>query len=62
MAFNDLYSQGILSVAAAGNGGNNQKSYPASYGSVVSVAAVDASKTVASFSQKNDQVSWQRRA
>ncbi len=56
MAFNDLYNQGILSVAAAGNGGNNQKSYPASYPSVISVAAIDASKTVASFSQKNDQV------
>jgi subtilisin family serine protease len=56
MAFNDLYNQGILSVAAAGNGGNNQKSYPASYPSVISVAAVDANKVVASFSQKNDQV------
>ncbi|MGH9777700.1 MAG: S8 family serine peptidase [Candidatus Acidiferrales bacterium] len=56
MAFNDLYSQGILSVAAAGNGGNNQKSYPASYPSVISVAAVDANKVVASFSQKNDAV------
>jgi len=56
MAFRDLYNQGILSVAAAGNGGNTQKSYPASYPSVVSVAAVDANKVVADFSQKNDQV------
>jgi subtilisin family serine protease len=55
-AFNDYYSQGVLSVAAAGNAGNNQKSYPASYPSVVSVAAVDSNKQVASFSQKNSQV------
>ncbi|MGH8459195.1 MAG: S8 family serine peptidase, partial [Nevskiales bacterium] len=55
-AFNNYYNQGVLSVAAAGNGGNNQKSYPASYPSVVSVAAIDSSKLVASFSQKNDQV------
>lgn len=56
MAFNDLYNQGILSVAAAGNGGNTQKSYPASYPSVVSVAAIDSNKVVADFSQKNDAV------
>jgi len=56
MAFNQLYSQGILSVAAAGNGGNTQKSYPASYPSVISVAAIDSNKVVADFSQKNDAV------
>ena len=55
-AFNNYYNQGVLSVAAAGNGGNNQKSYPASYPSVISVAAIDSNKQVASFSQKNDQV------
>jgi len=55
-AFNDLYNTGILSVAAAGNGGNSQFSYPASYSSVVSVGAVDKSDTVASFSQQNNQV------
>jgi serine protease len=54
--FANLYNQGVLSVAAAGNGGNTQKSYPASYNSVVSVAAVDNTKTLASFSQRNDQV------
>lgn len=55
-AFNQAYGQNVLSVAAAGNAGNTSKSYPASYNSVVSVAAVDASKQLAYFSQRNDQV------
>lgn len=55
-AFNDLYNQGVLSIAAAGNDGNTAYSYPASYDVVVSVAAIDSTKTVADFSQKNDQV------
>ena len=42
--------------AAAGNDGNTRKSYPASYSSVMSVAAVDEANVVASFSQQNDQV------
>jgi subtilisin family serine protease len=36
--FANLYSQGVLSIAAAGNAGNTTKSYPASYDSVMSVA------------------------
>ncbi|WP_018691621.1 S8 family serine peptidase [Algicola sagamiensis] len=48
--------KGVLVVAAAGNGGNDSKLYPASYPSVVSVAAVDAEKNKADFSQYNDQV------
>ncbi len=55
-AFNDLYNQGILFVAAAGNDGTTDYSYPASYDAVISVAAVDSTGTVADFSQKNDQV------
>lgn len=55
-AFANAYAAGVLSIAAAGNSGNTQKSYPASYDSVVSVAAVDSTKTVASFSQQNNQV------
>jgi serine protease len=55
-AFDNLYSQGVLSIAAAGNDGNNRHSYPASYDSVVSVAAIDSTKTVASFSQFTNQV------
>ena len=54
--FQSLFDQGVLSIAAAGNGGNTQFSYPASYDSVISVAAIDSSKALASFSQRNSQV------
>ena len=54
--FDSLYSQNVLSIAAAGNDGNTQYSYPASYSSVVSVAAVDENFTLATFSQRNNQV------
>jgi serine protease len=55
-AFNNANSAGVLSIAAAGNGGDTTYSYPASYSSIVSVAAVDSNKNVATFSQRNDQV------
>lgn len=55
-AFQSLYDNGVLSVAAAGNDGNTRHSYPASYDSVISVAAVDSTKTVAAFSQQTNQV------
>jgi serine protease len=55
-AFQAAFNEGILSIAAAGNGSNTAYSYPASYPSVISVAAIDANKQVTSFSQKNDQV------
>ncbi|HYH84395.1 MAG TPA: S8 family serine peptidase, partial [Pyrinomonadaceae bacterium] len=55
-AFNNAYAAGVLSIAAAGNAGTTATSYPAGYGSVVSVAAVDSNETVASFSQKNSDV------
>ncbi|MCO7225370.1 S8 family serine peptidase [Pleionea sp. CnH1-48] len=55
-AFDSALSAGVLSIAAAGNGGNSSMSYPASYNSVVSVAAVDSNKNRASFSQYNSQV------
>jgi len=55
-AFDNSYSRGMLHIAAAGNDGNSTMSYPASYDSVVSVAAVDSSGTKASFSQYNSQV------
>ncbi|MDQ3286955.1 MAG: S8 family serine peptidase [Pseudomonadota bacterium] len=54
--FNSLYANGLLSIAAAGNGGNTTLSYPASYESVMSVAATDINNTVADFSQKNAAV------
>ncbi|MDQ3205903.1 MAG: S8 family serine peptidase [Pseudomonadota bacterium] len=55
-AFNNLYANGVLSIAAAGNDGNNTLSYPASYGSVMSVAATDSNNVVATFSQFTSQV------
>jgi serine protease len=54
--FASLNSQGILSIAAAGNDGNNRHSYPASYSSVMSVAAVDVNNVRADFSQYTNQV------
>jgi serine protease len=52
---------GMLLIAAAGNDGDPNKttdieSFPASYDSVMSVAAIDSSKALADFSQKNGQV------
>ncbi|MDR8015149.1 S8 family serine peptidase [Ectopseudomonas guguanensis] len=55
-AMDAAYQNGGLVVAAAGNSGNSTLSYPASYDSVVSVAAVDSSGNHASFSQYNNQV------
>ncbi|MCW8127414.1 S8 family serine peptidase [Microbulbifer halophilus] len=56
-AFADLYNtDGVLSIAAAGNDGDTSHSYPASYDAVVSVAAVDSNKVVADFSQQTNQV------
>lgn len=55
-AFQNAWNEGVLSIAAAGNDGNNRKSYPASYSSVVSVGAVDSNKQHASFSQYNAEV------
>ena len=55
--FNQLYNtNGILSVAAAGNSGGTAYSYPASYDAVISVGAVDQNSNVASFSRRNDKV------
>ncbi|MDI1482873.1 S8 family serine peptidase [Polyangium sp. y55x31] len=55
-AFDNAYAAGVLSIAAAGNGGNNKTSYPAGYASVMSVAAVDSAKAKADFSQYNADV------
>ncbi|WP_240503629.1 MULTISPECIES: S8 family serine peptidase [Pseudoalteromonas] len=55
-AFNTTYQQGVLHIAAAGNSGFSNHHYPASYGDVVSVAAVDEQGVKASFSTYNDQV------
>ncbi|GAB2919428.1 S8 family serine peptidase [Rheinheimera gaetbuli] len=55
-AMQAAFDSGVLLIAAAGNDGNTAMSYPASYDSVVSVAAVDDSRTLADFSQRNAQV------
>lgn len=50
-AFSDFVANGGLVVAAAGNDGNNVRSYPAGYSSVVMVGANDADNNIADFSQ-----------
>jgi serine protease len=55
-ALNTQYSNGVLLIAAAGNAGDSSYSYPASYDSVMSVAAVDSNLDHAAFSQYTDQV------
>ena len=55
-AFNTLYTNGVLSIAAAGNDGTTAISYPGGYASVMSVAAIDKDMVVADFSQKNSTV------
>jgi len=55
-AFDQANAAGVLSIAAAGNGGDRQTSYPAGYKSVLSVAAVDATELRADFSQQNRDV------
>jgi Subtilase family len=47
---------GILAIAAAGNEGSSAYSFPASYDNVLSVGAVDDTKTLAEFSTFNNRV------
>jgi len=55
--YKNMYDDGILIIAAAGNGGPSASvSYPAGYPHVMSVAAVDSNGQRASFSQNDDQV------
>lgn len=55
-AFDRLAAGGILCIAAAGNAGTTALSYPATYSSVMSVAAVDEARQWATFLQYNSQV------
>ncbi len=50
------YEDDVLLVAAAGNDGNELYTYPASYPTVLSVAAVDNRNIHASFSNENNMV------
>jgi serine protease len=52
--FQSLWERGVLLVAAAGNSNNGaffEPAYPASYDSVISVAAVDRTRAAADFTQ-----------
>ncbi len=49
-AINYAYGKGVVIVAAAGNDGTNLISYPAAMDHVISVAALDSSDNLASFS------------
>lgn len=51
-----FHEDGILTVAAAGNKGEDGYMYPASYPAVMSVAATNSNNERAGFSQVNDQV------
>ncbi|MCL1067822.1 S8 family serine peptidase [Shewanella olleyana] len=50
-AFQSFTDAGGLVVAAAGNDGNNVRSYPAGYTSVMMIGANDANNIIADFSQ-----------
>ncbi|MDF2178525.1 S8 family serine peptidase [Aliiglaciecola sp. CAU 1673] len=50
-AFKSFTAAGGLVVAAAGNDGNNVRSYPAGYSSVMMIGANDANNNIADFSQ-----------
>ncbi len=56
MALKKVAAKGVLLVAAAGNNGYARHSYPASYDSVMSVAAIDQDMNQAPFSQRTAQV------
>ena len=49
-AVNNAWNNGVVLVAAAGNGGNQTKIYPGAYPNVIAVAATDNNDAKASFS------------
>ncbi|MFI7579538.1 S8 family serine peptidase [Kocuria kalidii] len=49
-AVNNAWNNGVVLVAAAGNGGNQTKIYPGAYPNVIAVAATDNKDAKASFS------------
>ena len=56
LAINYAISQGSIVIAAAGNNGTSNYSYPASYQDVISVGSTDASDSKIDFSQYNNRV------
>ncbi len=55
-AFQQANDNGMLIIASAGNRGNTQHYYPASYNSVMSVGATNNTQSRWNYSQYNDQV------
>ena len=51
-----MYNNDVLLIAAAGNSGTSDYTYPASYQAVISVASIISNKERSSFSQCNNQV------
>ena len=51
--FDAAAAAGVVLVAAAGNSGDGSISYPAAFDHVISVAAIDNSSAIASFSTRN---------
>ncbi|MDR1728022.1 MAG: S8 family peptidase [Acidobacteriota bacterium] len=54
--FDQVRAKGVILVAAAGNGGTAQASYPAAYDGVISVSAVNADGSKASYSNYGSTV------
>jgi subtilisin family serine protease len=54
--FYKLRHQNVLTIASAGNSGDDRLYYPAAYPHVMSVSAVDQNKAVAKWSTQNQQV------
>ena len=45
-AFEEVYAKGVLAVCSAGNAGNDYYHFPASFDTVISVAAVNNKATL----------------
>jgi subtilisin family serine protease len=55
-SINQAYNAGILTIAAAGNDGSEEKMYPASFDHVVSVASLDKNYLYSYFSNYNNAI------
>ncbi len=59
-AFNDFTNNGGLVLAAAGNDGNDTRSFPAGYPSIMMIGANDGDNNIATFSQFPTNTKTQR--
>ena len=55
-AIQHALDEGVIVIAAAGNSGDNQLLYPASYDGVISVSSVDKDLVLSATSNRNDHV------